>query len=174
MASFSDFNSWEAAARGFRQYFEEQTEKLAKARDINLTRGRTIANLVCQCEELEKENKRLVAQCVSNGLHITLSEAEIKRLQKGIEYFGGELDRKEAVITEQRGQESEIERLRNVLESYKIDLEGQHGAYLMAIDEITKLRQLFGQKLVVKAEELFEKTRDGTIDPTPASGSQGT
>ena len=84
-------------------------------------RGRTIANLVLQYEELERQY------------------ADMK-----------DYNERQAIAT--------------------VELEGWRGAYIMAIDEITKLRQVLGQKLVNEAEELFEKTRDGTLEATPGSG----
>ena len=71
-------------------------------------------------------------------------------LHKGLQ----EINRQQVFVIADRGRT--IADLVLQYEALERDFAGQKGAYLMAIDEITALRQILGQKLVNEAEEVAE------------------
>ena len=187
-----NFEELQSMYKELKSINEERRDTIREQIDVICVRGRTITNLVRQCEELVKENERLEHTVVVHRRKYPAElvgqlQQEINRLQRGIEYFAGELDKREAVISAQRGREpgaefvnqlkQEIEDLRGYVTrqtaGHKIELEGQRGAYLMAIDEITKLRQILGQKLVNAAEALAEADLSKHfVTDTPGPGGE--
>lgn len=187
MKPFSDFENWEAAAHWYRQaleaaenFYKDKTwweRHLGIARD-SARRGwakvrelrESAEKLMTLYKDLQEINRDQVLTIKDRGKTIEALEGALTISRAMTDAHVRE--RKLTYPVEFVNQlHDEIENLRRYItrqhKAHKIELEGQRGGYLMAIDEIGKLRNLLGQRLVNEAEELFEKTREGTDTPGP-------